>query len=109
MPATKQKKQQKESPAAGLEGRLELPRPDRRFIEVTVVGDTPFLSHGWDPRVIKGIEDDFKGKAKNKKPPKDPHREACGGLYWLDESGNLMWPGDKPEEHRHGFGIRALP
>lgn len=70
-----------------------------------MVGDTPLLSHGWDPRTLQEIADKQGGKAQNKKGPKDPHREACGGLYWLDESGNRIWPGTDPLSHPHGFGV----
>lgn len=76
-----------------------------KHIKIPIFGTTPLIVHRFSEKIQKGMLEKMEGKAKHKKPPKDPEQEYRDSLYWLDKSGNMILPKGDPAKHKFGFGF----
>lgn len=72
---------------------IRLPNIGVKSMQVMVVGTSPLITHKWDEKNKKQMRDKQGGKARMKKPPKDPVAEYNGARY-LDEKGRDCVLGD---------------
>jgi len=63
--------------------RIELPKLNIARITVSLIGDSPLISHRWSDKAKKQMLDKQMKKAKTAKEAKDPWRDFCESLYWL--------------------------
>lgn len=74
---------------------------------IKIIGDSPLITHAWDPKAKRMILDKQMKKATTGREARDPFREFCESLYWLSE---------KPEnptiedvmEAKFGFPVTAF-
>jgi hypothetical protein len=66
--------------------KIKLPKIRIKRLRVRVVGRTPLIVHQWSEKAKTEMRDKQQGRAKMKKPPKDPEAEFNGARY-LDEKG----------------------
>jgi hypothetical protein len=84
---------------------IELPKLDLRTMEVTLVGDSPLISHRWSEKAKKEMLDKQMKKAKQAKEAKDPWMDFCESLYWLSPMPSK--PSEKDIE-KATFGFPAV-
>lgn len=105
--------------AAGLagakakEGRLEVPAISFRWLYVEIVGDGPLLTNRFGESARKSIEDKQQGKAKQKKPPREPDKEFLEAAYIVGDDGELpragiTYPADLEGRDDFVWGFRAI-
>lgn len=86
---------------------IELPSIDLQTIEVPIIGDSPLICHAWSKKAREQMLAKQMKKASSSKAAKDPWRDFCETLYWLDGM-----PDDPGEEDvitgRFGFPAVAL-
>jgi len=70
---------------------LRIPAMDIRRIAMRVVGTSDLIVHAWDPKTETQMEEANTGRARNKKPPRDPNAEFEAAKY-LDEKGRPALP-----------------
>lgn len=63
--------------------QIELPRLRIQRAKITLVGDSPLISHKWSEKAKRSMLDKQMKKAKTAKEAKDPWRDFCESLYWL--------------------------
>lgn len=63
--------------------QIELPRLRIQRAKITLVGDSPLISHKWSEKAKRSMLDKQMKKAKSAKEAKDPWRDFCESLYWL--------------------------
>lgn len=63
---------------------LEMPTVRKRWLNVTVRGLSPFLSHRFSPQAQREMEDTKEGKAKGTRKKKDPQALYLQSLYPVD-------------------------
>lgn len=63
---------------------IKLPELDIRFMSVQVIGDTPLIVHKWSEKAKREMLDKQMKKASTGKEVKDPWKDYCNSLYWLD-------------------------
>lgn len=66
---------------------IELPRLDLREMQVTIVGDSPLISHAWSKKAKEEMLAKQMKKAKQAKEAKDPKRDYEESLYKHPEGG----------------------
>lgn len=62
---------------------IELPHLNIQRIQLTLVGDSPLISHRWSDKAKKEMLDKQMKKAKTAKAAKDPERDYQESLYLL--------------------------
>lgn len=72
-------------PAAVVETPIVIPKIDVRQLELTLVGDSPLISHRWSEKAKKEMLDKQMKKAKTAKEAKNPRRDYLDSLYWLTQ------------------------
>jgi len=88
-----------------VEKIVELPPRRVEQTDIPIIGETPYISHAWSHKARTQMLDKQMGKARAKKPPKDPWIDFCESLYWMS---------DKPENPTQEdidsaqFGIPAI-
>lgn len=95
-------------------------RPEFEFVEVTIVGDTPLITHNFSNKAKRQMLDSQQQKATAKKrEPKIPLNDFMGSLHWLtpepkpgvsDEDAERIWAEAVKSGARFGFptnGIKA--
>lgn len=60
---------------------IALPRMNIRRINVTIVGDSPLITHAWSAAALKQIRDKQQKKARAAREAKDPQVEYEGAMY----------------------------
>lgn len=86
---------------------IEIPEIRTQLMKVTIVGDSPLISHAWSEKAKKMILDKQMKKATSGREAKDPWMDFCESLYWLD--GMPKKPKDKDiKESRFGFPACAF-
>lgn len=60
---------------------IEVPRIDVRQMEITLIGDSPLISHRWSEKAKKEMLDKQMKKAKTAKDAKDPEADFRASLY----------------------------
>lgn len=73
-------------PAAQAVG-IEIPRINVQRMEVTLVGDSPLISHRWSEKAKKEMLDKQMKVAKTAKQAKDPEQDYRDSLYEHPEGG----------------------
>lgn len=63
---------------------IELPKLNLQTISITLIGDSPLIVHAWSKKAKGEMLDKQMKKAKAAKEAKDPWRDFCESLYWLD-------------------------
>jgi len=67
---------------------IELPKLDIRTVELTLIGDSPLISHRWSEKAKKEMLDKQMKKAKQAKEAKDPQRDFEESLYKHPDGGH---------------------
>lgn len=73
------------------EVRIELPRLNIQQLTITLVGDSPLISHRWSEKAKKEMLDKQMKKAKTAKVAKDPEADYLSSLY-VYEGGGYGFP-----------------
>lgn len=60
---------------------IAIPAPDIRLISVSLVGDSPYISHKFSAKSKRQMSDKQQGKAQLKKAPKNPKEDFEASLY----------------------------
>lgn len=71
------------------EKRIEIPALELRQMVVTIQGITPLITHRFGDKARQQLEAEQQGKAKVKKPPRDPEREFKDSLYTFAEANGV--------------------
>lgn len=61
--------------------KIEIPKIDVGQLEITLVGDSPLISHKWSEKAKKQMLDKQMKKAKTAKEAKDPEQDYKDSLY----------------------------
>jgi hypothetical protein len=69
--------------ATRTETAIVLPRLDVQMIEMTLIGDTPLITHQWSEKSRKEMRDKQTKRATKGREAKDPHAEFEGAIYRL--------------------------
>jgi hypothetical protein len=64
---------------------ITIPKINVQQMQVSLVGDSPLISHAWSEKAKKQMLDKQMKKAKTAKEAKDPWLDFCDSLYWLTE------------------------
>lgn len=75
---------------------------------LTLVGDSPLVTHAWSSKAREMMKDKQAGKAKKGREVRNPHRDYCDSLYWLTPR-----PSDEPTAEeiaaaKFGFPVVAF-
>jgi hypothetical protein len=71
-------------PSPKATAAIEIPQLKIEAIKVPVIGDTPLICHAWSAKAKKQMLDKHMKKGSAGKGAKDPWRDFCETLYWLD-------------------------
>lgn len=71
--------------------RIELPRLNIQQLTLTLIGDSPLISHRWSEKAKKEMLDKQMKKAKTAKVAKDPEADYLSSLY-IYEGGGYGFP-----------------
>jgi len=66
---------------------IELPKITTPTMEITLIGDTPLITHAWSLKAKKEMLDKQTKKAKTAKSAKDPYADFEDSLYKIDGGG----------------------
>lgn len=90
--------------------RIELPKLQIRSAKITIVGDSPLISHRWSEKAKKAMLDKQMKRAKPGKAAKNPIQDFLDSMYWMDESKRVMAENDDemPDLEGHKFGFPAI-
>lgn len=64
---------------------IEVPPLHKAIVEITLIGDSPLITHAWSEKAKKEIADKQQKKAKQGRPPKNPQEEYEGAMYKLED------------------------
>jgi hypothetical protein len=67
--------------------RIEIPKIAIVTLPITIIGDSPLISHRWSDKAKQMMLDKQMGKAIAKKAPKDPEQEFRDSLYEHPDGG----------------------
>lgn len=81
---------------------IQLPELKKPEINVTLIGDSPLITHRFSEKARKEMRDKQMGKAKGKKDPKDPYQDFRNASYPMD--GNF----EEKDFGKAGFGVPVL-
>ena len=73
------------------EERLEVPRIELAGLQITVIGDSPLITHKWSDKAKKQMLDKQMKVAKTGKDAKDPERDFEESIY-RDRDGDCAFP-----------------
>lgn len=85
---------------------IEIPEIKLAKLTVTLLGQTPLITHRFGERARKQIEDKQQGAARTAKPPREPLAEFVDSLYLLNPMLNCTEPMgcyEHLDEHVFGF------
>lgn len=80
---------------------------DIRELTVTLIGDSPLISHAWSKKAKEEMLAKQMKKAKAARDAKDPFRDFCDSLYWLSEKPDAPTAGDVSSA-QFGFPVVAF-
>lgn len=66
---------------------IELPKLNTQTVEITLIGDSPLISHAWSKKAKEEMLAKQMKKAKAGKEAKDPERDFQESLYHLPDGG----------------------
>src|SRR3990172_3952844 len=52
-------------------------------VEIPIIGTAPLIPHRWSEKARRMMLDKQQQKVAEKKPPKDPFKEAVDSCYWI--------------------------
>jgi hypothetical protein len=81
---------------------VTIPPIQIKEIGLTLVGDSPLISHKWSEKAKKEMLDKMMKKAKGGKEAKDPMKDFMDSMYWLSEKPKSPTMEDLPTA-RFGF------
>lgn len=64
---------------------VEIPQLNIKLIEITLVGDSPLISHAWSKKAKQEMLDKQMKRAKAAKLAKDPEQDYRESLYYCDD------------------------
>ncbi len=64
---------------------VSIPQLNVQFIEITLVGDSPLISHAWSQKAKKQMLDRQMKKASQAKEAKDPEQDFRDSLYYCED------------------------
>ena len=70
--------------------KIEILKPNVRVVELTLIGDSPLISHAWSDKARKMMADKQQKKAKRAKAKRDPKAEYEASLYKHPAGGYAM-------------------
>lgn len=70
--------------AAKQSTAIELPPLNIQTIDIPIIGDSPLICHAWSKKAKEEMLAKHMKKAGKGRPAKDPWRDFCETLYWLD-------------------------
>lgn len=76
---------------------ITIPRIDTRTMRLTLVGESPLISHAWSKKAVDQMLAKQMKKPQEAKAAKDPWADFCDSLYWL--SSRKERPTGKDVEH----------
>lgn len=84
---------------------IEFPPIDTHRIDIPIIGDSPLICHAWSKKAREEMLAKQMKKAKSGRAVKDPWRDFCETLYWLDG----MPPDPTEKDVQSGrFGFPAI-
>lgn len=63
---------------------VEIPEIRLETMKLTVVGDSPLIVHAWSEKAKRQMLEKQMKKATTGKEAKDPWKDYCESMYWLD-------------------------
>lgn len=89
---------------------IRVPKPDFKYLQVTIIGDTPINIHRLGKKMQQEFDDRDHGKPKPKKINRDYDKEFIDSLYYIDENGNEIPEPQDPFKKgvRYGFPSSAF-
>lgn len=72
---------------AKSEVAIELPKLNIKTVEITLIGDSPLISHAWSKKAKEEMLAKQMKKAKAGKEAKDPEKDFQESLYHLEDGG----------------------
>lgn len=72
-------------PVASEEAAIVLPKLDNRTIEITIIGDSPLITHAWSEKAKGMMRDKQQGKATKGRENKNPEEEMKGAMYFTPD------------------------
>ena len=98
----------KATEAAAMDAMMiQLPEIDVRFVDVTLIGDSPLIVHNWSKKAKEEMLLKQMKKATAGKQAKDPERDFYESLYWMDGMPENPTPEDL-KTARFGFPATAF-
>lgn len=73
--------------ATGIAKFATIPSIDVQTLVITLIGDSPLISHRWSEKAKKQILDKQTKQAKTAKEAKDPHQDYLDSLYLHPDGG----------------------
>jgi hypothetical protein len=86
------------APASKAGATIDLPPLNIQRVQVTLIGDTPLITHKWSEKAKKEMLDKQMKKAKQAKEAKDPDQDFRDSLY-------ILPPEKKGGAERYGFPV----
>lgn len=86
---------------------VEVPDLDLGVFNVTVVGDSPLITHAWSDKAKKMMLDKQMKNPTNGREAKDPESDFYDSLYWMDGKPENPTPEDVAKA-RFGFPVVAF-
>lgn len=94
--------------AATQEQRIVIPALELQQARITLVGDSPLISHKWSEKAKKEMLDKQMGVARPPKEPKNPWLDFLDSLYWLTDRPKEIKEGDFGPLKKAKFGFPAV-
>lgn len=86
---------------------VEVPDLNLGVFTVTVIGESPLITHAWSEKAKKMMLDKQMKKATSGREAKDPYQDFCESMYWLDGMPENPTPEDVAKA-RFGFPVVAF-
>lgn len=108
VPAVVKPKRGKVAAPASGPTTIIIPKLQIETAIITLVGDSPLISHKWSEKAKREMLDKQMGKAKGKKEPKNPWNDFLDTLYWITERPNEIAEGDFDPLREATFGFPTI-
>jgi hypothetical protein len=90
------------------EETITIPALELSQARITLIGDTPLISHRWSEKAKKEMLDKQMKRAKQGKEAKNPWGDYLDSLYWLSERPKNIPEGDFSAIKKAAFGFPAV-
>lgn len=87
---------------------IEIPEMQIKRLDITLIGDSPLVTHAWSDKAKKMILDKQMKKAKQAKEARDPWGEFLDSMYWMTQRPMENPDPDKFDPEAHTFGFPAI-